>query len=251
MREHLPDWITMGKRTMDFFKWLENGGESIEVFSNIFFVKGTMQDCVIIYGADQKNTNGMEELHLMQIYGIFRKRDHTLYEVSPVLFQTVGIPEEFYFPDKGNIQKKLEEEVTELGKKKMDDSWDQLILKSGCTREQLIPALSREQICMTARRYLQMGKKSKDIRYLPRFSFEMAHGGFSDRHFLQYLNEEQKTLEELTEDWLCTHLSEISMKKIYYGCVKEEMEAMEKSRCSRIDNRNNFEQMQHAEKRSA
>lgn len=229
MKGCLPDWITMGYRTRDFYKWLGNSQEYMADFSGRFFMKGTIQDCVLIYGS-QKNTDDMEEFHLTQLCGIFRKSDATLYEASPVLYQSIGIPKEFCFPDKESMQGELEKKVTLSGRKLLDTSWDQLVLKSGCTKEQLIPVINREQIRITARRYFQIGKKAQDIYYLPQFSFSSVQGGFTDKLFLHYLNAEQETVKDLTDVWLMSHLSEISMKKIYYGCVKEEMEAMEKTR---------------------
>lgn len=229
MTEYLPDWIHEGIRTKEFLKWLEGNGESIGAFSEWTILKGTVQNCVLIYGVEFNKTEGTDQLHFLRLYGIFRKTDRTLYEVSPVLYQAVGIPEEFHFPNKETVQSEIEEKVMARGKKLIDEDWDQLIIRSGCTREQLIPAINREQIRKTSIRYFQMGKNSKDIVYFPRFSFETVRGGFPDKIFLQYLNDDVQTVAEVTRGWLKACLPEISMKKIFYGCVREEMADMERN----------------------
>lgn len=248
MAECLPDWVNEGTRTQEFLKWLECGGEYIGSFSEWSFMKGTMQNCVLVYGLEQ---SGTDRFHFIRLCGIFRKTDCALYEVSPVLYQAIGIPKEFCFPDKESVRSEIEEKVTDRGKKLMDEAWDQLVIRSGCTREQLIPMINREQIRMAARRYFQMGKSSKDISYLPRFSFESIWNGLPDETFLKYLNDESKTVETVTEVWLKEHLSEISKKRIYYGCVREEMADMEKS--GHIGNKNSkrFMNVQSTEKKSA
>lgn len=227
MKKHLPDWITMGTRTREFFIWLENHSERILYLERFYFVKGGIGSCMIVYGA--QSGNAVESFHLMHLYCVYRLKDHALFEVAPILYRALGIPEEFCFPGKETVQMELEKKVTAQGRYQMEHAWDELLLKTKYKAKELIPAVSKEQIHMTARRYFQMGKRAKDIFYQPEFSFEKI-GGFQDEQFLYYLNAEKKAVDHLVELWMQKELAQISMKRIYYSCVKEEMADMEKSR---------------------
>lgn len=229
MTGQLPDWVTAGKETRKLFDWLEYGKDSISLFSNRFFMKVTAGNCVLIYTEDAGQTERTERFHSSRLCGIYRKTDHTLYEAGPALYQAIGIPMEFCFPDKDMIQKELEEKVTISGREQMQQEWDQLVQNAGFTREELIPAIDRAQIRMTARRYFQMGKRAKHIVYLPRFSFAALQWELPDEVLLQYLDDEAAAVGAVTANWLMKSLAEISKKRIFYGCVREEMAEMEKT----------------------
>lgn len=251
MTEQWPDWVTAGKETKNLFEWLEYGEVGIRLFSGRLFIKVLIGNCVLIYTEDTFQMERTERFHASRLCGIYRKTDYTLYEACPALYQAVGIPEEFYFPDKSEIQKELEEKVTIRGRERMKQEWDQLVLKSGFTREQLIPAIDREQIRMTAKRYFQMGKRATHILCLPRFSFAAIQREMPDEIFLQYLEDEAAAVELVTEIWLLKALADISRKRIFYGCVREEMTEMEKSGYARAKSGNGSFYTQDAEKKSA
>ena len=167
MEERLPDWVKEGKVTRDFLAWLKESEDNIENFSGYVLMKVTVRSCVLIYTAGEENTQGAKQIHSLALSGILRKKDCALYEVSPVLYQAVGIPKEFGFPDKSYVQAELEEKVTLQGRERIKQEWDQLVLKSGVTKEQLIPVIDRVQIHAAARRYFQMGKRFKSSQYRP------------------------------------------------------------------------------------
>lgn len=237
MEERLPDWISAGKETKNLYEWLEYSKDGINLFSGCLFMKVTAGSCALIYTEDAGRTEGTNRFRLCRLCGIYRKRDHTLYEAAPVLYQTFGIPAEICFPDKTDIQKELEEKVTTRGRERIRQEWDQLVQRAGFTGEELIPFINREQIRMTARRYFQIGKRAADILYLPRFSFAAIQNELPDELLLQYLENEKDVVGTVTEDWLMKSLAEISRKRIFYGCVREEMAEMEKSRYAKAKSR--------------
>jgi len=230
MTERLPDWVSAGKETKKLFEWLEYSKDGMNLFSGCLFMKVTAGSCMLIYTEDASRTEGKNRFRSCRLCGIYRKRDHTLYEASPALYQSFGIPAEICFPDKTDIQKELEEKVTIRGRERIGQEWDQLVQRAGFTREELIPFINREQIRMTARRYFQIGKRAADILYLPRFSFAAIQDELPDELLLQYLEDEAEAVGTVTEAWLMKALAEISRKRIFYGCVQEEMAEMEKSR---------------------
>jgi len=227
MAGQFPDWVREGKETQELLAWLESEKDGMETFANRPLLKARSKNCVLIYSQDG---NGKETgFHSIRLSGIFRKTDRALYEVTRELYQAAGIPEKFCFPDKGEVQKEAEDKVTSMGRKMVLEEWDDLVVKSGFTREQMIPAIDREQIRMTAKRYFQMGKRAADIDYQPRFSFASISLPFQDETFLWYLEDGRAMVAATVKVWLTHGLADISKKRIYFGCVKEEMADMEKS----------------------
>lgn len=251
MRERLPDWVKAGKNAKDLITWLEDTGSSTHIFSGRLFVKAELGSCILIYTEPMLQAVNPNRFHSCELCGVYRKNDSTLYEVGPALYRAVGIPEEFCFPGKSEIQKDLEEKVTANGRERIKQEWDQLVLSSGFTKEQLMPVIKREQIRMTAKRYFQMGKGSKHIAYLPRFSFAAIQSELSDEIFLKYLEDEESAVGTVTNRWLMKMLADISKKRIFYGCVREEMEEMEKANYSGVRNKNESFQTQNVEKKTA
>lgn len=243
MAGQFPDWVREGKETPELLAWLESEKDVMEVFAKQTLLKARSKNCVLIYsqGGEGKETG----FHSIRLCGIFRKTDRALYEVTRELYQAAGIPETFCFPDKEEVQKEVERKVTEAGRKKMLEEWDELVLKSGFTREQMIPAIDREQIRMTAKRYFQMGKRAADIDYQPRFSFASISLPFRDEAFLWYLEDGKAMVAAAVKVWLAHGLADISKKRIYFGCVKEEMADMEKSGyLGKPDNRSHVDTQQ-------
>lgn len=228
MAEWLPDWINEGRETKDLLAWLKYRKSATGVFSGHILIKVMLRSCVLIY-IENHGKGEEDRLHFMKLCGILRTTDDTLYEVAPELYQAAGIPEDFSFPNKREIQKEIEEKVTAKGREMIKERWDELVINAGLTRDQIIPAIEREQVRMTARRYFQMGKRAADIDYRPRFSFESLKFELSDEDFLLYLDNEMQLIGEKTQMWLNKALSEISKKRIYYGCVREEILEMERA----------------------
>lgn len=229
MKERLPDWVSAGKETQKLFEWLESSKDGISLFSGCLFMKVTAGSCILIYTEAAGQMEKTERFHSNRLCGIYRKRDHTLYEAGPALYQTFGIPEELCFPDKSAIQAELERKVTVYGRERLKKEWDQLVQKAGFTMEELIPFINRDQIRLMAERYFRMGKRAEHIVYLPGFSFSALRRELPDEVFLQYLDDERAAVEAVTENWLMESLADISKKRIFYGCVREEMTEMEKA----------------------
>lgn len=248
MAERLPAWVKEGKKTKDLLTWLKCRKDVSGTFSECLLIKASVGSCILIYV--QKQGEEQEDgLHFMRLCGVLRTTDDTLYEVGPELYQAAGIPEDFRFPDKGEIQKELEEKVSIKGREMIKEEWDELVIRSGLTKEQIIPAIEREQVRMTARRYFQLGKRASDIAYRPHFSFAAVGFQFPDEEFLSYLENETQMVNNLAQMWLHKALAEISKKRIYYGCVREEMAEMEKS--GHAGGKNLFFDVQHADRKSA
>lgn len=51
---------------------------------------------------------------------------------------------------------------------------------------------------------------------------------YTDLLFLRYVNHAEKAVQKVADKWLEKSLWEISQKKIYIGCVREEMKEMQK-----------------------
>ncbi len=224
MNQILPDWIKEGKDTKTFFSWLMG-----EIPTYHGLTKVEKESCVLIYGNQSPDQqDGMHELHL---YGVFRKTDDTLYEVNELLYQVAGIPTEFSFPGKDYIQRELECKVSTKGRTIIKNSWDDLVLSCGFTVGDLIPVIDRGQILMAAEKYQNWGKRSLDMVYVPYFTFTSQKRVFSDEEFLQYLNHDEAFAERTAWEWIKKDLPQISKKRIYYGCVREEMRRMESNMC--------------------
>lgn len=222
MDQILPDWIT--KDTQTFFSWLTGETQTYHGLTKV-----EKESCVLIYGNQPpERQGGMHELHL---YGIFRKTDATLYEVNALLYQIAGIPTEFSFPEKDYIQRELECKVSAKGRIIIKNSWDELVISCGYTVKDLIPVIDREQILTAAEKYQKRGKRSLDIVYVPYFTFTSQKHLFSDAEFLQYLNHEDSYVDRTAWEWIKKDLPQISKKRIYYGCVREEMRRMESNKC--------------------
>lgn len=250
MAEKYPDWIMEGVQTKRFLAWLTKETDQVARFSEWTLLKGVRNGCVLVYLVSDTDLTKQAGVHSIELCGIFRKKDYSLYEVSPILYQAVGIPEEFGFPDKAEIQSEIEEKVTVHGRQKLQKEWDDLVIKSGFTREQLIPSIDRGKIHLAAKRYFQMGKRAEDLVYAPVFSFDSIQCTLSDAIFLQYLENEEYIVGLLTEQWLTRTLADVSKKRIYYGCVREEMEELEKAERNRQKSKEMMS-VNNAEKRSA
>lgn len=218
----VPDWMKEGKDTKIFFSWLMD-----EIQSYHGLLKVQKEECVLIYG--NKSPDQPDGLHDLHLYGVFRKRDYTLYEVNTLLYQIAGIPTEFSFPEKDCIQRELECKVSTKGRIIIKKCWDDLVLSCGYTVGDLIPIIDREQILMAAGQYKSRGKRSLDMVYVPYFTFSSQKRIFSDEEFLQYLNHEDAFIKRTAWEWIKKDLPKISKKRIYYGCVREEMRRMETS----------------------
>lgn len=68
---------------------------------------------------------------------------------------------------------------------------------------------------------------------------------------MKYLEDEESAVGTVTNRWLMKMLADISKKRIFYGCVREEMEEMEKANYSGVRNKNESFQTQNAEKKTA
>lgn len=251
MKEHLPDWAKEEKDAGAFFAWLNDGADGIRICSGFVLVKVPVKNCILIYTVKDHETAQNDRLHALQLCGIFRKTDGMLYEVGPVLHQVLKIPEGLSFPNKSVVQRELEEKVTIRGRERISKEWDQLVQRFCFTREQLIPVIDKEQINQRARRYLQMGKRSGQLVYLPKFSFASMQSELPDELFLRYLQEEKDAVEHTTEIWLKNCLPDIAKSRIYYGCVKEEMAELEKSRYAKSGREKGSAALAGAEKKTA
>ncbi|WP_283683450.1 hypothetical protein [Parablautia sp. Marseille-Q6255] len=222
MKQLLPDWIT--KETQTFFSWLTG---KIQAYPGLR--KTEIEKCTLIYGNFSFEQQGkMQEPNL---YGVFRKTDDTLYEVNALLYHIAGISTVFSFPGKDDIQRKLECKVSAKGRIIIKNFWDELVISCGYTVKDLIPVIDREQILTAAEKYQKRGKRSLDIVYVPYFTFTSQKHLFSDAEFLQYLNYEDSYVDKTAWEWIKKDLPQISQKRIYYGCVREEMRRMESNMC--------------------
>ena len=151
-----------------------------------------------------------------------------LYEVDTAFYEAVGIPADFIFPTRENLKKEVESRVTHLVKNLIDTKWDKLLLKYQNQRDSLFPNINRTQVQETSKRYLKAKIKPEELFYSPKFSFAKMQVEYTDVMFLYCLNHHEKAVQMIADKWLKESLWEISQKRIYLGCVREEMEELQK-----------------------
>ena len=122
----------------------------------------------------------------------------------------------------------VEMKVTHLVKNMMDTNWDQLLLKYQHQRSSLVPNINRIQVEETSKRFLEAGIKPEELFYSPSFTFEKAQMEYTDVMFLYTLNHAKKAVKMIADKWLSESFWEISQKRIYIGCVREEMKELQK-----------------------
>ena len=118
--------------------------------------------------------------------------------------------------------------VTHLVKNMMDTNWDQLLLKYQHQKGSLVPNINRIQVEETSKRFLEAGIKPEELFYSPKFSFAKMQVEYTDVMFLYCLNHHEKAVQIIADKWLKESLWEISQKRIYLECVREEMEELQK-----------------------
>ena len=118
--------------------------------------------------------------------------------------------------------------VTHLVKNMMVTNWDQLLLKYQHQRSSLVPNINRIQVEETSKRFLEAGIKPEELFYSPSFTFEKAQMEYTDVMFLYTLNHAKKAVKMIADKWLSESFWEISQKRIYIGCVREEMKELQK-----------------------
>ena len=107
--------------------------------------------------------------------------------------------------------------VTHLVKNLIDTKWDKLLLKYQNQRDSLFPNINRTQVQETSKRYLKAKIKPAKMQV-----------EYTDVMFLYCLNHHEKAVQIIADKWLKESLWEISQKRIYLGCVREEMEELQK-----------------------
>ena len=163
-----------------------------------------------------------------KLCGILYLPDYSLYEVDFVFYEAVGIPADFLFPTKESLKKEVEMKVTHLVKNRMDTNWDQLLLRYQHQKGSLVPNINRIQVEETSKRFLEAKIKPEELFYSPSFTFEKAQMEYTDVMFLYTLNHAKKAVQMIADKWLSESFWEISQKRIYIGCVREEMKELQK-----------------------
>ena len=110
----------------------------------------------------------------------------------------------------------------------IDTKWDKLLLKYQNQRDSLFPNINRTQVQETSKRYLKTQIKPEELFYSPKFSFAKMQVEYTDVMFLYCLNHHEKAVQMIADKWLKESLWEISQKRIYLECVREEMEELQK-----------------------
>ena len=189
-----PDWVMEAKKSRELLSWIQDPVHSIKKFHSQLFIKCQEENCMLFY----------------------------------VFYQAVGIPADFLFPTKESLKKEVEMKVTHLVKNMMDTNWDQLLLKYQHQRSSLVPNINRIQVEETSKRFLEAGIKPEELFYSPSFTFEKAQMEYTDVMFLYTLNHAKKAVKMIADKWLSESFWEISQKRIYIGCVREEMKELQK-----------------------
>lgn len=222
-----PDWIQEGGMAVQLLRWLREPGYKADTFSGHLLMKCRTGKNILLYALSLPDDSRRWEKTVL--CAVLHLPELSLYEVKPVFYQAAGIPREFVFPDRWELLPELERQVSASVQTAIRKDWDGLLHKYGCATRGLIPQVSREQVQAEARRYVRMGKRPAEIVYQPRCSFTKLGWNFSDGLFLQYLDAPRETAEMLAGRLLRDSLEEISQKKIYYGCIREEMEEIQKT----------------------
>ena len=222
-----PDWVKEAKRSKELLSWIKDPDHSIQQFGSQLLFKSKQENCMLFYAVPSVEAPG-KELRQLNFCGVLHLPDYLLYEAGSAIYKAAGIPEDFVFPTKESLKKELETKVSLLVKQKMEAEWSELLLRYQDQSGSLVPNISRTQIQKVSLRYLQAGKKPEELFYQHRFSFTKLQMEYTDLLFLRYVNHAEKAVQKVADKWLEKSLWEISQKKIYIGCVREEMKEMQK-----------------------
>lgn len=221
-----PDWVMEAKKSRELLSWIQDPVHSIKKFHSQLFIKCQEENCMLFYAASA--WRDCLQLRKPKLCSILYLPDYSLYEADSVFYQAVGIPADFLFPTKESLKKEVEMKVTHLVKNMMDTNWDQLLLKYQHQRSSLVPNINRIQVEETSKRFLEAGIKPEELFYSPSFTFEKAQMEYTDVMFFYTLNHAKKAVKMIADKWLSESFWEISQKRIYIGCVREEMKELQK-----------------------
>ena len=215
-----PDWVMEAKKSRELLSWIQDPVHSTKKFHSQLFIKCQEENCMLFYAASP--WRDCLQLRKPKLCSILYLPDYS------VFYQAVGIPADFLFPTKESLKKEVEMKVTHLVKNMMDTNWDQLLLKYQHQKGSLVPNINRIQVEETSKRFLEAGIKPEELFYSPKFSFAKMQVEYTDVMFLYCLNHHEKAVQMIADKWLKESLWEISQKRIYLGCVREEMEELQK-----------------------
>ena len=221
-----PDWVMEAKKSRELLSRIQDPVHSIKKFHSQLFIKCQEENCMLFYAASP--WRDCLQLRKPKLCSILYLPDYSLYEADSVFYQAVGIPADFLYPTKESLKKEVEMKVTHLVKNLIDTKWDKLLLKYQNQRDRLFPNINRTQVQETSKRYLKAKIKPEELFYSPKFSFAKMQVEYTDVMFLYCLNHHEKAVQIIADKWLKESLWEISQKRIYLGCVREDMEALQK-----------------------
>lgn len=219
-----PDWVMEAKKSRELLSWIQDPVHSIKKFHSQLFIKCQEENCMLFYAASP--WRDCLQLRKPKLCSILYLPDYSLYEADSVFYQAVGyLP--IFFPTKESLKKEVEMKVTHLVKNMMDTNWDQLLLKYQHQRSSLVPNINRIQVEETSKRFLEAGIKPEELFYSPSFTFEKAQMEYTDVMFLYTLNHAKKAVKMIAVSGFRNLLGDFA-KRIYIGCVREEMKELQK-----------------------
>ena len=222
-----PDWVKEAKRSKELLSWIKDPDHSIQQFGSQLLFKSKQENCMLFYAVPSVEAPG-KELRQLNFCGVLHLPDYLLYEAGSAIYKAAGIPEDFVFPTKESLKKELETKVSLLVKQKMEAEWSELLLRYQDQSGSLVPNINRIQVEETSKRFLEAGIKPEELFYSPSFTFEKAQMEYTDVMFLYTLNHAKKAVKMIADKWLSESFWEISQKRIYIGCVREEMKELQK-----------------------
>lgn len=222
-----PDWVMEAEEARKLLQWIQDPVHSIKMFHGQPLVKCREENCMLFYAASPERD--CLQLHKPKLCSILYLPDYSLYEVDFVFYKAAGIPADFLFPTKESLKKELEMGVTHLVRNLVDTNWDKLLLKYQNQKKSLVPNINRIQVQETSKRFLEAKIKPAELFYSPNFTFEKMQVEYTDVMFLYYLNHPKKAVQMIADKWLKESFWEISQKRIYIGCVREEMKELQKA----------------------
>ena len=216
-----PAWAASGKRTGELIQWLFQPDDHMLEMKGHGFVKARKDGCCLIYAMGDGTGTPVEMPGTLALCGIFNPKNYFLYDVGKELKAAAGIPEEFCFPEKQDIQREAESRISQYGAEKIRRQWDGLLAASPYSVKQLIPAIHREQIRQMAERLYHEGKTEKDVVYRPQFAFGKQ---FTGEVYLLYLGHEESVIRSVGDRWLARELPKIARERTTLGCVRNELQ---------------------------
>lgn len=216
--EMLPAWVGENSRTISFFEWIMEEKPEPWDFTKFSVIKVWQGDVYFLYSSSRTG-RVLDIGKSLTFLGIFNRHDCGLYDLREQLWEILGIPENFYFPQKADALKEAERIASQKVFQMMGRGWEEILQESGCEKRKLIPQISKSEIRRCAEEYYRAGKTEKEICFRPKVP---VADYFSDHCYLMYLTRKEWVAWRIARQWVLQNAASISRQRIRYGCIRNE-----------------------------